>query len=67
MMGCDWQSTFIINVDVNLIILAIMLYGFNKLMRFSYWSNFVALWSRSKFSFKVGKMLDLHLYRRLRW
>jgi hypothetical protein len=44
-----------------------MLYGFNKLMRFSYWSNFVALWSRSKFSFKVGKMLDLHLYRRLRW
>ena len=67
MMGCDWQSPFIINVDINLILLAIMLYTINKLLRFSYWSNFLALWSRSKFAYKLGKMLDLHLYRRIVW
>lgn len=67
MMGCDWQSTFIINVDINFILLTIMLYVVNKLLRFSYWSNFLALWSRSKFSYKIGKLLDLHLYRRIVW
>ena len=36
MMGCDWQSTLIINVDVNLILISIILYTINKLIRFSY-------------------------------
>lgn len=67
MKGADWQSTFIINVDVNLIMLAVVLYLLNKLLRFSYWSNFIAVWNRSKFAYNLNKMLDLQLFKKLKW
>lgn len=65
--GVDWQSTFLVNVDINFVLLAILLYLINKIIRFSYWSNFLAIWSRAKFSYSIDKMLNLHLLRRLRW
>jgi len=67
MKGTDWQSTFMVNIDINLIIFAVVLYLFNKLLRFSYWSNFIAVWNRSKFAYNLNKMLDLQLFKRLRW
>jgi hypothetical protein len=67
MKGTDWQSTFIINIDINLILLAVVLYILNKLLRFSYWSNFIAIWNRSKFAYNLNKMLDFQLFKKLKW
>ena len=67
MKGTDWQSTFIVNIDINLILLVVVAYLINKLLRFSYWSNFIAMWNRSKFAYNLNKMMDLQLFKKLKW